>query len=183
MVFWVHRPGVEADGTAAKVANRSLIFQHTWKAAGWAIMENLRSISSWVNGWNLGGDTKTLSHLCGQKVMMCSKRFGIPKRHYGSSLLICGVSGWLIQHAKMGGFLPIRSVMSWVKMSRNMFQNDLQPQKIWVPKNVSWLSLSDLLIVVYVYQRGPFKDDGTIGLRQARNTQSLGEKNGKWQLR
>lgn len=26
--------------------NRSLIFQHTWKAAGWAIMENLRSISS-----------------------------------------------------------------------------------------------------------------------------------------
>eukprot|EP00435_Cladocopium_sp_Y103_P070897 s34_g36.t1 len=25
--------------------NRSLIFQHTWKAAGWAIMENLRGIS------------------------------------------------------------------------------------------------------------------------------------------
>lgn len=30
---------------SSEVDNYSLIFQHTWKAAGWAVMENLRAIS------------------------------------------------------------------------------------------------------------------------------------------
>ena len=40
----------------AEATNRSLIFQHTWKAAGWAIMENLRSISSLVHDDFFDGD-------------------------------------------------------------------------------------------------------------------------------
>ena len=40
-----------ASSQPAEATNRSLIFQHTWKAAGWAIMENLRSISPSVQRW------------------------------------------------------------------------------------------------------------------------------------